>query len=373
MKYLNTLFNLRLLTMSLVALSFLASCDPSDDPDPIVTGNVIVANEGTFGQNNASINFFNPIELANSGGVYETANGVKAGGIINSIYLNQNQAFLCVQKSNSVEDQVQIINAETGVLETTIQTTSTDTLFIPRNVVVANNKLYITNWGAFDASFLNPDSYVLIVDLSTNQITKKIDIPNGVDYLAAVGNEVFVAQSQGTNISVIDATTDEVSTNIEVPLGPKEMVLDNNGNIWAMCTGTFLSPISSGSLVRINPSSKAVEATVNFEVANQSASGRLAINHTKDKLYFVTAESFPSNLASIFSLDIDGSSPNSAAIISREGIYGLGVDPTDGTIYIGIAPDFVSNGTVVRYDEAGTELGSFAAGIAPKSFVFVTN
>lgn len=373
MKYFNTLLNVRLLALSLVTLSFLASCDPSDDPDPIVTGNVIVANEGTFGQNNASINFFNPIELANSGGVYETANGVKPGGIINSIFLNQKQAFLCIQKSNSVEDQVQIINAETGVLEATIQTTNEFELFIPRNVTVANNKLYITNWGAFDASFLNPNSYVLVVDLSTNQITKKIDIPDGVDYLLAIGNEVFVAQSQGTNISVIDATTDEITTNIEVPLGPKEMVLDNNGNIWAMCTGTFLAPIQSGSLISINPSSKTIAANINFEVSNQSASGRLAINHTKDKLYFITAESFPSNLASIFSLDIDDTTPSSSAFIAREGIYGLGVDPADGTVYVGIAPDFVSNGTVIRYDETGTELGSFASGIAPKSFVFVTN
>ncbi len=357
----------RLVLITLLAGSVLSACKKADEK-PLVTGNVIVANEGAFGKDNASVVFFDPSLKIASGNVFGTSNaGVTLGGSLNSIYSSGGRAFLAVQTSSAANDKIEVADITTMKSIASVKGEGANKMIIPRNCVAVGNQLYVTNWGAYDASFNNPNSYILVVDLTTYNITAKISVPNGADALLYIGNELYVAQSQGTGISVINTASNTVSTTIAVPLGPKQMLLDKDGKIWVVCNGNFSAPAKK--IVRINPVSKAIEQTLDMVANNQSLSGSIAMNPSKDKIYLRTSEAFPSKKSFMYTLDL-ASNVFSGVFIEKESIYSFGVDPLDGTIYLGIAPNFSNNGTVVRFKPDGTEQDNFTAGIAPRAFLF---
>ena len=51
-------------------------------------------------------------------------------------------------------------------------------------------------------------------------------------------------------------------------------------------------------------------------------------------------------------------------------LYGLGIDPVNGNIYVGDALDYQQSGTITRFTESGTPIDTFKAGIIPGRFCF---
>lgn len=358
-------FFLRLARTSLVftiGMLLFGACQPKKDNQPRITGSVYVANEGAFGNSNSSVSVFNP----QTKGLTAQANVSNLGGSLNSILLDRDRLFLTIQTSGNTNDKIEVLDANNYTSIASIRSTGNNRMIIPRNCAVVANKLYVSNWGAFDPSFNNPNSFVLVVDLSTNAIINSISVPNGAEGLLAVGSNLYVAQSQASTLSVINTGTDAVTGTIQVPLGPKQMVLDRNNKIWVICNGTFSSPRSN--LVRINPSTNAIEAT--YTLANPPANG-IGINPARNLVYF-TVRRPSTNTHDVFALDINTPEGNTTqnALASRDRVYGFNIDPKDGSIYLGIAPNFSSNGSVVRLLPDGTEGDSFTAGIGPKGFVF---
>jgi DNA-binding beta-propeller fold protein YncE len=52
-------------------------------------------------------------------------------------------------------------------------------------------------------------------------------------------------------------------------------------------------------------------------------------------------------------------------------LYGLGVDPQDGTIYAADGIDNVQPGSVYCYKPNGSLINSFQVGVSPSDFLFV--
>jgi hypothetical protein len=118
-----------------------------------------------------------------------------------------------------------------------------------------------------------------------------------------------------------------------------------------------------GELYRINPSGNVIEATYNFTNSDPLPS-RLRINPTKDILYFI--ESGIRKMAIT-----DNMIPALPFIeFASASVYGLGVDPETGHIFVGDAKDFKSAGEVLIYNKSGDFVTSFAAGVAPSGFSF---
>jgi len=51
-------------------------------------------------------------------------------------------------------------------------------------------------------------------------------------------------------------------------------------------------------------------------------------------------------------------------------LYGIGVNPRNGEIYVADAVDYSQSGVVYRYNENGTLLDKFRVGITPNGFAF---
>ena len=90
---------------------------------------------------------------------------------------------------------------------------------------------------------------------------------------------------------------------------------------------------------------------------------RLAMNGSKDQLYFLKLD--------VFTMSIDDTVLPNAPLIKANGeIYGIGVNPDNGNIYVGESGNFVQKGTVTIHDSAGDELSSFKAGVGVNGFYF---
>jgi len=348
--------SLRLFVMIALVLNLFSCSDDDEETTPTIqkTNSITILNEGSFGSQDGTISTFSAEDKTLQTKLYANANGAGIGGLINSVSQVDSRIYAVI---NSL-DKVEIVDVTTFRQVNSI----TDQMVIPRQTVVIGNKLYVSNWGAYNDLYQNPDSYILVIDLTSNSVTKKIDVPNGAEYLLSIGNELFIAQGQDSIISILDTNSDAIIGTIPVASRPKNMLLDKDSKIWVIS--------GSGALQKINPNTKEVEQTINISIENQYPKGFVRINPTGNKLYFVASESWPSSVSNVYEVDLTVAEPTPNAIIAKDNIHGLGIDPTDGTIYVGIAPDFSSNGVVVRFSSDGTELDNFVGGIAPKLFLF---
>ncbi len=85
----------------------------------------------------------------------------------------------------------------------------------------------------------------------------------------------------------------------------------------------------------------------------------------KDRLYFLKLD--------VFTLSINDSNLPTEPLIKAEGrdIYGLGINPLGGNIYLGESGNFVQRGTVTNYDPTGQALHNFKAGVGVNGFYFL--
>ncbi|HEY1054066.1 MAG TPA: DUF5074 domain-containing protein, partial [Emticicia sp.] len=233
----------------------------------------------------------------------------------------------------------------------------------PRNAIkVAANKAYVVCWDVLNADYSYKPGYVLVIDLLTNKVTKKITVQNGAEGIVVVGNEAFVgnnAYSGKSEISVIDINKDEVSTKITLKGGTTNLIVDANNKIWCSVDKEFL---------RINPSTKAVEATISTETSTEKVPGMLALNANKTTIYF--DYSHWSTGGEIYSFNITDATISTTTPLIKRTFSALGFDAKEGIIYAGVTPSYKQSGYVFRYKPTGVLIDSVKAEIAPAKFLF---
>ena len=99
------------LILSLVVLATVISgCSTTEEtPQGEFAKGVFIVNEGNFAESNGSVGFYSESTEEISGDIYNQANGVSPGGIIQSLYFYENLAFIIDQAGNRIE----VVEAET--------------------------------------------------------------------------------------------------------------------------------------------------------------------------------------------------------------------------------------------------------------------
>jgi hypothetical protein len=89
------------------------------------------------------------------------------------------------------------------------------------------------------------------------------------------------------------------------------------------------------------------------------------MNGSLDVLYYLAKDG-------VYKFSIDDTQLPATPIINKGNynLYGLGIDPQTGTIYLADAVDYVQVGKIYRYNPDGSFINSFAAGIIPSDFYF---
>lgn len=358
--------------------SALTSCDKQTDgpAGEYARNGVLISNEGAMTKSNASVSFYSHDSKTVENESFKKVNApLVLGDVLQHMTQHGDKLYLVMNNSGKVV----VSNANTLKAESEIAG-----LDAPRYFAALNgDKAYVTEWLAYDpATYVYGNGRVAVVDLKTNTVTKTISVGVQPEQLVIAGGKLYVANSGGNTVTVINTTTDAIETSITVNNGPNSLALDRNNVLWVSSSGNkvwdvdgdnnwFVSEALStaGSLAKINTSSNSVTSTLSFSQKAPSPSN-LTLNGNRDKLYYVFNNK-------VWVQDVNANTLATKPVVDRGpkytpyGFYGMGVDPGSGMIYAGKAPDFVSNGWVVRYNpQSGAPVDSFRVGLAPNGFLF---
>ena len=350
----------QILFRSLLILSIaLASCSDDDDPAPRgqYDDGVLIINEGNFTDGDGSVTYFNRTSLEVEQTIFQTVNQEPAlGDVIQSGTSFNGLTYLVANNSNKVE----VVNSFTFESQFTMSDVQ-----LPRYMTVANGRGYLTEW----VSFSDPGQ-VLIFNLETGMEETVIGVGSLPEDIVYVDGKLYVTEAFGSNaLYVIDLENDNALDTLFLGNGTNQMLLDSDDHLWVACSGgsdSDSNPLNDGSLYRINTSSDEVELTIEL---NTNYAGKIATNAARNIIYFYVGNSVFSVNTSI--------APNANAndtplftVSEATSLYGIGVDPTTGVVYVGDSKGFLDDGEVFRYNADGSFIDSFEVGRGPNGFLF---
>ncbi len=342
----------------LLSCTFICIFSCSDDEDcctPMFTGSgdVWIVNEGNFLQGNASLDIYDSETETLNSSVFQTTNNRGLGDVFQSITFYDDKAYLIVNNSQRIE----VLNEDDHTLIATIS----DGLASPRYGIALNDKLYVSDL------FMRG---IHVIDLQLNEVTGFINTGVAVEELVLHDNLIFASANdylQPLNqVYVIDPSQEQVIDSVTVGLNPNSMVKDADEMIWVMCNGVFTDSVQiKQSLYRIDPVSRTVDKSFEFNDPFPQYPGRLVVNESNPTSIYMERPQ------GVLKLDINAAIIPVTPFISHIGnIYGLGVSPQSGHIYIGDPLDFASNGEISIYDNSATLISTFTTGFIPGRFYF---
>lgn len=342
--------------LALAAISLIACKDDKKENTPSNTdkygAGVYVANEGVFQTGVGTVTYYNPSNQTTQDEIFTQENGFPVGNVLQDISFANNEVYLVVNNSGTVE----VADAGSFTSKSTLSGFSS-----PRYFKVVNSQNgYLTDW------FSNQ---VLVIDLSSSSVIDTIQVGEGPEKIIANGQEALVANSgawsRDSIVSVINTGNHTLIKNVVVGDNPQSLQFDSQGNAWVLCSGyaDWADPSLStaGKLIKLN-SNYEVESTLDF---SSNASHPIHLNHYNGSFYFLDNN----YNGKVMKMDENASSLPSTPLIDKS-FYSFAVNPSNGDIYGTDAKDFNQSGMVFRYDMNGSLLDSFSTGIIPGSISF---
>ena len=231
----------------------------------------------------------------------------------------------------------------------------------PRSLATARGKLFISDYGPYDANYNTPSSYVAVVQgLDGGVVKKKIPVSSKPEDLYAFGSYVFVAGSEGKKVEILDANAELPFKSLEMPGQPVQF-FELNGDLWVFCYDD-----QKVYFVSISKSGLSQTKIQSFPVAQ--ATGRIA-QGDNDNFYLLTSSGWPDYKDGITLVSL------ATGILMTDwkkgtGFYGIGFDPKKQQIYLSNAKGFQGNGEVTVFQKSGAEVSKFAVGRGPSGFLF---
>ncbi len=337
-----------------IALFAISSCDKAPNlpqinalPDSSGHG-VFIINEGNYTQGNAELSFLDLGLNQKFDNVFFQANNRKLGDVFQSMNIINGKAYLVINNSSKIE----IINPKTFKSIGTITG-----LRSPRYIIkTSTNKAYVSDIY---------DNHIFVVDLSNNQILKKIPLWGWVEEMISINGKTYATNLRGSSINIIDENTNQIIDSIETPFAPKNILKDASNNLWVLC-GDANASNKKHFIVKIDLETKQI--TKQFEIKTpQTNANKLRVNAIGNNLFWIDEGVFKMNIN-------DSILPPNPIIDKQQRIfYGLAIDPKYHEIMVSDAKDFNSNSDVYRYDFNGQLLGKFTAGKITSDFYFYYN
>lgn len=347
-------FNYKNQLGALALIFILFACNESGNEKPLGkydTG-VLILNEGSFGTNDGEIFHLDPTTGAIIENVFETENSRPYAGLLEDAVLEEGRLYL-VANTGKVEivnpGDFKSIGAVIGDLNQ------------PRSLATAKGKLFISDYGPYDASYKTPDSYIAVVSgLDGGTVKKKIEVSNKPEDMFTSGKYVFVAGSEEGKIEIIDADTEVISKTIEVEGKPVQF-FEQKGDLWVY---SFDSDKIYFQSFHVDNLTKKESRT--FDIPN--ATSRIALGED-NRMYILTSTGWPDYEDGIAVVSLFDTTliPNWK---TGSGFYGIGYDQERQEIYVSNSNGFQGNGEVIVYNKAGAEVKNMEVGRGPSGFVF---
>ncbi|GHT03476.1 hypothetical protein FACS189440_12400 [Bacteroidia bacterium] len=328
-----------------------AACEKEDTipytpPIPGSQG-VFVLSEGSWGGNNASLQYYNFATSTVSSDLFAG----KLGDTGQDMVAYGGKLYITVTESNCI----QVLNLNSFERLETITNIQS-----PRFLATDGGKVYATAYGTTSGEVVRIDTTLLTVTGTATVGT----FPEGI---AALNGKLYVAnggRGPGNTVSVVNTTPFQQESTIAVPQNPYIIKAGKDGNLYLTSQDVYDSEtyafISAGGLHVINPQTKAV--TENILPATQR------FDILDDVIYFYTFSTIGA-----YNIQTKTTTPvipmeSSYAVANP---YGIGVNPKTKEVYISDAAlDYSSNGKVVVFDTDGKMKTEFTVGVLANTFVF---
>jgi len=337
----------KLFTLILVLFVF-SSCQKEKIVEPVLPQGekigVLVSNEGNFNWGNASLSLIEPQEKKIYNNVFYNANNTPLGDVLQSIYVQNNFAYLVVNNSQKI---VKISLKDFKELAEYSGLTS------PRYMVIHNNKAFVSDL------YANAVSVVNLNNPGENSVIKQINVNGWTEEMDTNFNYLYVAGVSTNQVYVINMTNNLLVDSIPTSNAPMSVKFDKEGYLWVYC-GDFES--ETYTLQRIDIATKEPVLKIELPANNTQYATKMTINADKNKIYLIY------NGIKCMGIN-DTTLSNFISNSSIQTPYGIGIDK-DGNIYIADAKDFVSEGNIYVYNKMGQFLSKYQAGIIPGSFAF---
>lgn len=361
--------------MLLLALVLMAACSNSEPDDPkasaIGSGNgVIILCEGIYQAGNSTLSYYSPDTKTVQNGVFFKANDAKMGDTGQSVQLHDGVAYVAMENSGIIW----ALDTATFKVKGQLKAGQTEHMINPRYIhFLSSEKAYVTDLYAPYITIFNPRTMQYIGSIPTGQ--PDAFGYNSTEEMVQYGNRVFTnCWSYSNKVLVIDVTKDEVCDSILLSSWqPKSMALDARGKLWVITDGGFETDVDSFSdniphLYRIDAATLTIEQDQALDTDN--ANVQLATNPAGTILYIINND--------VYRMEVTAPHVPVRPFIEAETglngrkhfLYGIGVNPRNGEIYVADAVDYSQSGVIYRYSENGTLLDKFRVGITPNGFAF---
>ena len=329
-----------------------ATNTPSSPVNIQTSKGVFISNEGGFNFGNASVSYYNFKTKEINNKIFQAANNRFLGDVLQSMSIWKDQGYLVLNNSNKIE----VVAMDDFSSRAKISPFTSPRYILP----VSDEKAYVSDLYA---------DWIYVVDLLNNSKVDSIYFKGWTEHMVLLEGEIFVTnpsfydQDPTDQIYVIDVATDQIVDSIAVGFSPLTIQLDKHNKLWVLCEGHQNSG-KFGGLYQLDPTSRTVDQSFPFTNFEASNAQRLAINASKDSLYFSRKH--------IYQMPIDATALPSTALIAAEGrdLYGLGIHPSTGEIFVGESGFFQQQGKVFIYNQEGSLQNSFTAGVGINDFCF---
>lgn len=364
------------MVMLLSVFMLTAACSNSD---PDIGGEqfskmgegVLILCEGNYQAGNSTLSYYNPVTRKVENGVFQRANGgAKLGDTGQSIAIYDGVAYVAMENSGVIW----ALDTATFKVKGMLTTGKTDYMINPRYIhFLSQEKAYVSDLYSPYITVFNPGTMEYVSSISTGQAS--IFGYNSTEQMVQWGDRVFTnCWSYSNKILVIDTTCDEVCDSILLASPqPKSMAMDAHGKLWVITDGGYSTGDDSYGdniphLYRIDAETLTVELDQMLDTDEGNV--QLATNPDRTVLYLINND--------VYRMGITDSHVPVRPFIQAERdsrgirhfLYGIGVNPYNGEIYVADAIDYSQSGVVYRYSADGTMLDKFRVGITPNGFAF---
>ena len=337
----------------LTLLIVLTSCNSDDDspvPMPNDARKVLIGNEGSFNNENASLTLINLDANEVEQNIFAKSNDDAAlGDILQSMTRLGDEIYLIVNNSAKIE----VVHAYTFERKRTISIPGSSPRFM---VSTSEHKAYVSDLFA---------SGIHIIDPSTGTYIGMLELGMSAEQMVLHDGKVYATCPMADSLIVIDPTTDEITGGVGLSTGVDDLRVDNNGMLWTMADGNWDGSAEPAVDV-IDPIT--LERIKTFEFPSGTGyNGVLEISRDGTQAYLLAG-------GNIYRMDISADAMPTVPWITANGrnFHNLIADPATGDLFVTDAVDYTQSGKVYVFNNGGQITATYAAGIAPNSAVWIS-
>jgi YVTN family beta-propeller protein len=359
MKKFMTQWSIRFSLLAVLAFLF-AACSSDKNNSSSKQGNgIYIECQGNWSTNDGSVDYFDPTTMSVTSDVFNKANGVGLGDIVQSMSIYGGKGYIVVNNSQKVE----IVDMSTFKRIHTITGLS-----YPRYVLnVSADEFMVSNGNSQDYS----NGQVYVYDANTYAQKAVITVGKGPEQMAYANGKVFVTNSGGyksdKTVSIIDPNMNIVTNTITVGDDPCDIAVDANQDVWVYCKG--LGTYDAGGptnafLYKINSATNVVEKYDFKQQVPSYGTSLIAMSANGKYLYYCNG--------GIFKLDVNATTLPATALVplSTGDPFGLEVDPKTGDI-IALYGKSSTQGTMTFYSStSGAQIDTYKTGSYPSGAAF---